>query len=278
MLGNPMKANNNLAKIITQLLDKEGSENPALETKLLFNHLLKDTHLQNKNAYNHLDKHIGQIREKIPVQRQIGYTEVLRLKIKITKNVLLPGPEIDILINACLNNTKRPSRIIDLCTGCGVVAIALGKKFKKSKILATDISNKALIIARENALSNNVSNINFLKGNMFKQLTNNELNSIDLLVSNPPYCKSKDISKLPQQIQSFTPKIAIDGGVDGLYFHRIIIKEAKNYLKSGGVLVLENETGQSDILKQILINSGYNVSKTYKNSKKEKRVIVAIKP
>jgi len=263
-------------KLVTILKD-EGSENPVLESRLLYSHLLEFDPQNRANFQTHLDKHLRQIKKKIPVQRQLGFTRINKLIIKITKDVLLPGPEIEVLINACFDNIKNPKKIIDLCTGSGVVAIVLGKKFKQAKILATDISEEALNIAKINARLNNINNINFLRSNLFQSISDRGINKVDLIVSNPPYCRSKDIRKLPSQIKLFTPRIAIDGGPDGLFFHRIIINQSKNYLKKNGFLVLENEVGQSKILKSLLINAGYRVIKVYKNVKNEERVIVAKK-
>lgn len=266
---------------IISVLKKEGFENPILESKLLCNHLFNSScqnQLKNIDIFeNHLNKHLYLIKKKVPIQRQLGFTIVNKLKFQITKDVLLPGPEIETLIHACLDNLTTPKRLIDLCTGSGVVAIVLGKKFKQANIIATDISEKALKVAKINARLNNINNINFLRSNLFQSISNEEINKVDLIVSNPPYCRSKDIAKLPPQIKLFTPRIAIDGGPDGLFFHKIIIDQSKNYLRKNGFLVLENEVGQSRILQSLLINSGYRVIKIYKNDENEERVIVAKK-
>lgn len=267
-------------KIITSLKNEE-SENPVLESQLLCSHLF-DSSLQNRPAgiksyQRHLNKHLNLIKKKIPVQRQLGFTRIKELRFKITKDVLLPGPEIEILINACLDSIKKPNKIIDLCTGSGAIAVVLGKKFKQADILATDISLKALEVAKINKRLNNVENVKFLQGDLFQPISSLKFNNVDLIVSNPPYCKSKDIVKLPPQIKLYTPSIAIDGGPDGLFFHRIIISQSKNYLRKDGFLVLENEVEQSKILKSLLINAGYKVIKIYKNAKNEERVIVAKK-
>ncbi len=267
-----------LLEELTRVLKKEGSENPVLEGQLLYSHLLKSDRQKNvtsKEFQTHLDKHLKQIKMKIPVQRQLGFTKINELTFKITDDVLLPGPEMEILLKACFDNIKRPRKIIDLCTGSGVIAISLGKKFKKAEILATDISSKALRIAKLNSQLTHVTNVKYLLGDLFQPISKLKVSSVDLMVSNPPYCKTEDIVKLPSQIKLYTPLIAVDGGEDGMFFHRIIISKSKEFLKRGGVLILENEVGQSKILKKMLIEGGFKVIRAYKNGKKEERVIVA---
>jgi release factor glutamine methyltransferase len=266
-----------LDKLIA-ILTEEGSENPVLESQLLSSHLL-ETNFQNNNQpiinKKHLREHLGMIKNKIPVQRQLGFTVIRNLKFNITNDVLLPGPEMELLIDACLENVKKPNKIVDLCTGSGVIAIILGKKFRQADILATDISIEALKVGQTNKILNEVKNVTFLQGNLFQPLLNLNIKKVDLIVSNPPYCRSDEIIKLPPQISLHTPRIAVDGGSDGLFFHRIIINESKKYLKNDGIIVLENETGQSRILRRLFTDAGYRVIKVYKNAKNEERVIVA---
>lgn len=267
----------NLKAELFSILKDSGSENPTLESELLYRHLFSSDKAGISAPENHLEKHLKLIKKSIPVQRQLGYTEVKGLPFRITKDVLLPGIEIEVLLKACFNNLARPKNIADICTGSGVIAVALGKKFKTAKIFATDISEKALNIAKLNSYLHKTRNITFLKGDLFQPLYRLKIHAFDLIVSNPPYCKTTDINKLPPQIKLHTPKIAIDGGVDGLRFHRLIIDNARKFLKKGGFLVLENEAGQSKILKQMLIERGYKVVSIHKNSKDEERVIVAKK-
>lgn len=265
----------NLKAELFSILKDVGSENPSLESKLLYAHLLNSDRPNTSDFGGHLKRHLKLIKKSIPVQRQLGYTKVNGLTFRITKEVLLPGPEIEVLIKACFDNLLKQKKIADICTGSGVIAVVLGKKFKKTEILATDISKSALCVARLNSRLNRTSNIKFLRGDLFQPLSGLGIKNLDLIVSNPPYCKTDDIQKLPPQIKLHTPKIAIDGGPDGLHFHRLIINGARKFLKKGGLLILENETGQSKILEKMLIKSGYKVIGTRKNFKNEDRVMIA---
>jgi release factor glutamine methyltransferase len=253
-----------------KMLQREGFENPQLEARLLWNHVF------NKSAKNdgitHLREHVSQLYQGVPIQRQIGYTEVMGRRINITEEVLLPGPEIEILLCAFFDYVKTPKKIIDLCTGCGVLASIIGERFPEAKVYATDISEKALDVAGTNFRS---TNIEILQGNLFEPLDKRGVYGVDVLISNPPYCRTQDIVKLPRQIREHTPRIAIDGGEDGSSFHRRIIEGASKYVVNNGLIILENEAGQSPELRKMLEENRYRIECTRKNGKGEERVIVA---
>ena len=252
------------------MFQREGFENPKLEARLLWNHVFngssKDAELE------HLREHIFQLYQEIPIQRQIGYTEVRGRRINITEDVLLPGPEIEILLKALFDYVKNPKRVVDLCTGCGVLASVIGETFPNAEVYATDISKKALEVARTNIRSKNVQ---LLDGDLFKPLGKFGICCVDILISNPPYCKTEDISKLPRQIKSHTPRIAINGGEDGYLFYRRIIEGSPKYVKNSGLIILENEIGQTEKISELLQTNGYKVESNRKNNRGEERVIVA---
>jgi release factor glutamine methyltransferase len=281
MPGNPKMTKNTLVQKYEEtraFLEANGFENPDLEAKLLFEHVFGPKAKKSgitKLQESHFLEHFHLLEKNMPIQRQIGYTKVNDAKIKINEYVLLPGPEINVLLGACFDYLQNPEKIIDLCTGCGVIATVLGKKYPAAKIYATDISEKALQTAIENSVINRTKNVSFMLGDLFNPLDKNKIYGADLLVSNPPYCKTGEISTLPAQVRDFTPKIAIDGGQDGLSFHKTIINNAQRYLKKGGLLVLENEVDQSPILAEYLNTIGYKVEETRKNHRGEERVIIA---
>ena len=261
---------------VYEYMKVEGFENPDLETRLLAEHIFGNSSpSERKITYqerNHFKNHIEQLKMKIPVQRQVGYTIARGKKINITSDVLLPGPEIEVLLDAFFDYAKDPQKVIDLCTGCGVLASLIGERFPEAKVYATDISEKALDVAKTNIISKNVE---FLQGDLFEPLDKNRVYDADVLISNPPYCRTEDINQLPRQVKNHTPKIAIDGGEDGYSFHRRIIKGASRYVRNNGLVILENEIGQSPKLRIMLGENGYVVECTRKNGKGEERVIVA---
>lgn len=253
-----------------KMLQREGFENPQLEARLLWNHVFNGS-LTN-DGLKHLREHVSQFYSGIQIQRQIGYTKVMGKKINIADDVLLPGPEIETILGAFFDYAKNPQKIIDLCTGCGVLASLIGERFPEARVYAIDISEKALDVARTNVRSKNVE---LLQGDLFEPLDKNRVYGVDVLISNPPYCRTEDINQLPRQIRNHTPKIAIDGGGDGYSFHRRIIEGASRYVKNNGLVILENEIDQSPRLKKMLEEKGYVVECTRRNGKGEERVIVA---
>jgi len=170
-------------------------------------------------------------------------------KFYVDENVLIPQPDTEVLVETAIRlivkgikdisddkKTKQQINILDLCTGSGNIAISLAKYVENAKIIATDISEKALDVAIKNAKINNVYNkIEFIKSDLFEKLEEMEF---DYIISNPPYIKSEEILKLSKEVQN-EPKIALDGGKDGLEFYRKIFKKAPEFLKDKGYLILE---------------------------------------
>jgi len=265
-----------ILKEVHEYMKAEGFENPNLETRLLAEHIFGNSSPPEKKItyqeQNHFDEHREQLKRKIPVQRQIGYTIVRGKRINITPDVLLPGPEIEVLLEAFFDYVKNPSTVVDLCTGCGVLASIIGERFPKAKVYATDISKKALEVARTNTIS---SNVELLQGDLFEPLDRKGVYGVDVLISNPPYCRTEDIDKLPRQIKDHNPRIAIDGGEDGYSLHRRVINGASKYVANNGLVIFENEAGQSPKLRKMLEEKGYAIECTRKNGKCEERVIVA---
>jgi len=264
MLGNQNKILKD-EKLAIDHFTSAGSENPILEAKIL-SEILND---------HDASEIIPCLSEKKPIQYLAGYTYVKNNKIIIDHNVLLPGLEMDLLIDICEKYIKPDSKILDLCTGSGVIPVILGQKFDSIEFYATDISEKALSVAKKNAEIYGLDNICFLQGDLFNPLVKTGVKDFDLLISNPPYCKTDEIELLPTQIKEYAPKIAIDGGNDGLMFHKQIINESSHYLKKGGYILLENENGQSKDVQKLLNINGYDIIEVIKNHMNQERLIVA---
>jgi release factor glutamine methyltransferase len=209
-----------------------------------------------------LVKIIDGINKNIPIPYIIGYTQICGLKIVINKNVLNPGPETVTLIEKTSEyiNRNYTSQVLDLCTGSGAVASVLASKCK-ADIIATDISEKALALAKLNSIANGV-NINFKQGDLFEPVKGMVF---DVITSNPPYVKSGAISSLPRFVRDFAPLKAIDGGEDGLFFHRAIMLRAKEFLHPGGSLFLECEDGQDGEIENLAINFGWQIKEKFPN-------------
>ena len=202
------------------------------------------------------DEYIKNIKRLImgePLQYIIGVQEFMKLKFLVTKDVLIPQPDTEILVEEVieiLKNIQNPV-ILDLCTGSGAIAIAIAKYVQNVKIYASDISKKALEIAKQNATLNGVANnIKFIESNLFDKIKDEKF---DIIVSNPPYVPTNDIKKLPIDVQN-EPHLALDGGKDGLDFYKKIAKEGYKYLKRQGYICLEIGYDQKNDVKKIIDN------------------------
>ena len=202
-----------------------------------------------------------------PAQYITGCAEFMGLDFVVTKDVLIPRPETEILVNEALAARSMPAscRILDLCTGSGNIAISLAKLMPQAEIVATDISDAALKIAEKNAVRHDVSDrIKFYKGNLFNALVFDKSSKFDIIVCNPPYIKEEEFPLLQKEVRK-EPEIALNGGKDGLDFYRIVAKEAHRHLKEGGSVLLEIGFGQAQAVKDIF--SSNNIYKIYKTTK-----------
>ncbi|MEK7880762.1 MAG: peptide chain release factor N(5)-glutamine methyltransferase [Deltaproteobacteria bacterium] len=195
-----------------------------------------------------------------PLQYILGETEFYGYPIKVTPDVLIPRPETEEIVDEALKALKGVKNpiVLDLCAGSGCIAIAIAKEIHGSCVIAIDASPKALAIAEENAVLNNVEkSITFLEGDLFASLKASGFEfSFDLIASNPPYIKTGDIETLPPEVRLHEPRMALDGGTDGLFSIRRIIFDAPKYLKPGGTLLMEIGFGEAEDVKRIVSDTG----------------------
>ena len=219
-------------------------------------------------------QYINKLKNGIPLQYITNNQEFMKLNFFVDENVLIPRADTEILVEEVIslaNDDKN--KILDVCTGSGAIAVSLAKYIKNSNVMALDISKEALKIAEKNAFNNNV-NIKLIESDLFNNL---EENDFDIIVSNPPYIRENVINELSIEVKH-EPKIALDGGKDGLDFYRKLSSESYKYLKEDGYLCLEIGYDQKNEVIEILKNE-----KKYKNiySKKDlfgnDRIIIAQK-
>lgn len=208
---------------------------------------------------------IEQLLKGVPIEYIIHNKEFMKLNFFVNENVLIPRQDTEILVEEVIDIAKKinAKKILDLCTGSGAIAVSIAKYLPQIEVMAVDISKNALNIAKKNAITNSVDNqITFIESDIFTNLENEKF---DIIVSNPPYIKSDVIDRLSEEVRK-EPKIALDGGEDGLYFYNKIVKESYSYLKSGGYLCLEIGFDQKiDVIK--LIENEERFENTY--SKKD---------
>lgn len=221
----------------------------------------------------------------VPLQYILGETEFFGMKFKVHSGVFIPRPETEILVETVIkrvtgNGIRDTLKILDIGTGSGCIAVSLAKFCLNTHITAIDISKDALEVARENARVNGVEQgIEFLESDLFtcylpvRQAGGDTC--YDIIVSNPPYIATDDVKGLQREIH-YEPRIALDGGGDGLDFYRRIIAEAPQFLKRDGLLMMEMGYGQSKPIKNIFEKIGnFEIIEIAKDYSSIERVIIA---
>jgi release factor glutamine methyltransferase len=198
------------------------------------------------------------LQERLPVQYLVETVFWRRFQLKVTPAVLIPRPETELIIDLALAHnliTDGDQQWVDLGTGSGAIALGLADVFPTATIHAVDVSDEALKIAQENAVRLNLNNIHFYQGNWWSPLSFLQ-GKVTGMVSNPPYIPSAQIPQLQPEVARHEPRLALDGGDDGLADIRYLIKTAPQYLVSGGMWLIELMAGQADTVVELLKQQG----------------------
>jgi release factor glutamine methyltransferase len=222
-------------------------------------HLYVDRHPLNFFEQQKFEEMQNRFAAGEPLQYIIGFTEFMGLKINVDPRVLIPRPETEILVEAAMSYLQKmdgPIKILDLGTGSGNIAISLAHFLPDAHVTSIDVSFPALSLAVENAKLNGVrEQIDFICMDMnhYLSIPAQDLQKFDLIISNPPYIPRESLATLPQDVKR-EPRMALDGGEDGLTFYRTIIQKALPRLAKRGVCLLEFGDGQHDAI-QALVNA-----------------------
>ena len=242
------------------MLKNEDIDGPKNKARIILQYTLKVTReyliIYDKNEVTQAqrEQYVKNIKRLIagePLQYITGIQEFMKLNFIVTKDVLIPQPDTEILVEEVINilNGLENPTVLDLCTGSGAISIAIAKYVPNVKICATDISKGALEIAKQNAKLNGVlNNIEFIESNLFEKLDEKKF---DVIVSNPPYIPTEDIKDLPEDVKQ-EPRLALDGGKDGLDFYRRIFKDGYRFLERQGYLCVEIGYNQKEDVKKII--------------------------
>ena len=203
------------------------------------------------------------------VDNIFGYTEFYGLRFDVNKKVLTPRMETEILVEQVLKNIKKKDKVLDVGTGSGAIAVTIAK-FSDASVTALDVSRQALQVAIGNAKKHNVK-VEFIESNLFENLKKRR--KFDIIVSNPPYIPTKDIANLDVNVRECDPKLALDGGEDGLSFYREITKESVKHLYKNGMLFYEVGKGQANAVKKLMKECGFKEIKIVKDYNKIDRVV-----
>jgi len=214
-----------------------------------------------------------------PVAYLIGFREFYLLTFEVTPAVLVPRPETETLVAEALQILKplADPMVLDLCTGSGCIAISIAHLKTDARLTATDVSPDALDVARRNAGRHGVAaRVHFQQGDLFAALAPGSL--FDMIVCNPPYVTPAELAALAPDVRDHEPRLALDGGPDGLAFYRRIAAEAERFLMPGSHLLLEVGATQEAAVRSILDEqASLEVHQTLKDAAGLPRVLLARK-
>ena len=218
---------------------------------------------ENENKYFSLiEKYI---KEDVPLSHLVGFEYFYDRKYKVTKDVLSPRMETEELIYKVIEYVKASSKnnfkILDLCTGSGIIAITLKKELSQFSIdvVASDISEEAIKVAKENAQVHDAT-IKFIQSDIFDNIAD----KFDIIVSNPPYIDRKDEVTMQDNVLKYDPHLALFAEEEGMYFYRKIIEQANDYLNENGVIFFEIGYDQKDKIIKLADLNGYS-AEVYKD-------------
>ncbi|MFZ7134603.1 MAG: peptide chain release factor N(5)-glutamine methyltransferase [Eubacteriales bacterium] len=229
-----------------------------------------------KEIYFEYQHYIHRRSQGEPVAYIIQKQEFMGLEFYVDQRVLIPRADTEILVETvielCQNTKDQAVHILDVGTGSGVIGLSVANYVPWSKVVLLDISRDALDVAKLNAKTLHIDNVQFILGDCLGGIAANKFHFI---LSNPPYISTDDIPKLQREIQKFEPHIALDGGRDGLSYYRRIVRESKEYLLSGGTVVFEIGYDQGEEVMDLFNREGFKAMEKIKDLAGHDRVIMA---
>ncbi|AWM36910.1 Release factor glutamine methyltransferase [Gemmata obscuriglobus] len=272
----------------TDFLKTKGVEAAKLEAELLLAHVLQTdrTYLTMRFDEEPTDAERAKYKELItrrlagwPVAYLVGSRGFYLLNFDVDPAVLIPRSDTETLVGEALKRLKplTAPAVLDIGTGSGCIAVSLAHQKKDSHVTATDVSPDALAVAKRNAIKNNVADrMTFLQGDLFAPLPAGV--TFDLVVSNPPYIAQSEFAELAPDVRDHEPRVALDGGPDGLAFYRRIAAAVGPFLKPGGSLLLEIGWKQDAAVRALIAEQPeLELGPTIKDMGKNPRVVTAKK-
>jgi len=270
-----------------EFFERKGIESARLQAELLLAHVLQ---LPRMKLYLNFDRVLAPVevdafRELVrrrglrePLQHLVGTVSFCRLELTVSNAALIPRPETELLAQMGVEflqpRASASPSALDLGTGSGCLAIVLAKNCPQAKLLAADISPAALDLARANADRHGVGDrIQFFLSDAFAGLPARQ--RFDLILSNPPYIATEEILTLEPEVRDHDPRLALDGGADGLDFYRRLAAEAADWLAPGGKMMLEFGEGQAPALEKIFAGQNWVVEAVREDYSRRARFLVA---
>ncbi len=273
---------------VTDYLTQKGVDAPRLSAELLLSHVLGLKRIELYTQYNKavpqeqleplraLVKRAGQ---QEPVAYLVGRAEFYSIEFEVTSDCLIPRPETELLVQRAIEFLRRREGaqfVCDLCTGCGVIAVAIAKNVPDAKVIATDISAGALAVATRNVEKHNLQErIELRPGDLFEPLIP-PLDQFDVIACNPPYVSAAEYETLDKNVKDYEPRIALYAGEGGLDVYRRIAEKVGPFLKPDGILLLEIGYLQGPTVRELLEQAGvFAEIQIEKDFEKRDRVVVA---
>lgn len=273
-------------------LKKNGIENPRMNAERLLSAVLNfnrsDLYLNSDLALNSTElfrfqKKLQRRLRHEPLQYILGETEFMSLPFQVDRDVLIPRPETELLVERVIEKCQRQFdlnqkfKILDIGTGSGCIAVSLAKYLKEVQVVALDVSKSALLVAAKNAEANDVSDrIEFRKCDIMQDIISNKCaEKFDVIVANPPYISTADYENLPNEIKDFEPSIALQADSDGLIFFRKIAHLASGILKQSGFIAMEIGAGQARHAREIFSKYNFSEIQVFKDLNFIERVLIA---
>lgn len=270
---------------LTALFEKHNITSPKVSAELILGSVLnknrtslyldKDLNLTSRDLKNIINFARRRLKSE-PIQYILGKTEFFGLTFYVDKSVLIPRPETELLVEAVVESLSgfSAARILDIGTGSGAIPVSIAKNADNVSLVAADISEAALLVAKKNAEFHRVTDsIVFVESDIYSSFSQTAEN-FDIIISNPPYIDKADMEKLETQVREFEPQLALFGGEDGLVFYRRILQGARKYLNDGGFLFLEIGYNQAKDLKEIATEAGLKFDRLIKDYNDFDRVLV----
>jgi release factor glutamine methyltransferase len=240
---------------------------PRLSAELLLSHVLACPRIKLYTEYERplSEQDLARMRtlvqravEEEPIAYLTGRAHFFNLEFEVTRDVLIPRPDTETLVENVLQTVRHQPglespRIIDLCTGSGCIAAALAHNLKTATVLAIDVSEKAVAVARRNIERLGLAGrVMVEQGDLFEPLAHMvDVQPFDLIVANPPYIRTADVETLDRSVRDYEPVQALDGGLDGLTLHRRILEQAPHRLNPGGRVYLEIAFDQGELAREV---------------------------
>lgn len=276
-----------LVKWATDDFRTRGIESPRLDAELIVAHALAISRTQViidaqrpliGDELERLRALVKRRRAREPMAYLMGAREFYGRSFRVDRRVLIPRPDTETLVDVALERSRHCSmsmRLLDLCTGSGCVAITIARERPTARVTATDTSEDALAVARDNAARLGAYNVSFRAGDLFAPASGERF---DVVTANPPYIASGEIATLEPDVREFEPRLALDGGADGLDLVRRVVEGAPAALVPGGVLAVEIGAGEADATRALFEARGFEGVEVRRDYGRIERVVSGVLP